>query len=80
MATQLPAELAPSHAWQEPSHFVSQQTPSTQKLDEHWLLVEQAAPLASLAAHAPPLQKLPVPQSPSTVQDVAQPAPLAAQR
>jgi hypothetical protein len=42
-----------AQAWHDPVHPEPQQTPLTQKLEVHWSLPEQAAPLMPLAVHTP---------------------------
>jgi hypothetical protein len=44
------------HASHDPAHAVSQQTPSTQLPLTHWLAAAHAAPCASFATHALPVQ------------------------
>ena len=57
---QAPAEPATLHAMHVPVHAVAQQTPSTQKPDEHSALLPQAKPDSTIMHAAAPLQ-LPVP-------------------
>jgi len=64
--TQVPlAELpeATEQAWQVVLHAALQHTPSTQKVEVHWLSPPQAVPCARLGSQVPALQKVPVLQS-----------------
>jgi hypothetical protein len=70
-ALQVPTEPVMLHASHWPVQPVSQQTPSTQLPDPHWVAPKQALPLPSFAMHSPPPQKKPVVQSVSTEQLVA---------
>jgi hypothetical protein len=70
---QMPAEPERSHAWQEPVHGESQQKPSTQFPDTHWVALVQRLPLPTLP-HEPPTQGWPW-QSASVVQVVPHAVP-----
>jgi hypothetical protein len=49
----LPTDPDSLHDWHWPSHLPSQQTPSTQFPDVHWVAAEQLAPLSRVLAHVP---------------------------
>jgi len=52
------------HPWHDSPHVLEQQTPSEeQELLAHWFAAVHAVPVAFLATHAVPEQKLPVAQS-----------------
>jgi hypothetical protein len=82
MGPQTPSAPLPffaiEHAWQRPLHAVAQQTPSTQKPEEHWLDVEQGPPLPEATPHTPPLQVYPAAQSALVAQVVLHALPLHA--
>jgi hypothetical protein len=61
---QLPGEVGSAQNWQVPEQAVRQQTPSTQKWDEHSLAEAQTAP-GGFGPQEPLLQTLFVSQSPS---------------
>ena len=52
-----PATLQALHIW---PHWLSQQTPSMQKLLVHWKAMVQPMPLGRLTVHLLPSQKKPV--------------------
>ena len=65
------------HDWQPPEHDWLQHTPSTQKLDWHWLESVQLVPFCSFATHEGAAQKLEKSHWLSVVHDVLHaPAPL----
>jgi hypothetical protein len=49
----LPTEPVSLHDWHCPSHLPSQQTPSTQFPEVHWVPAEQLAPVSRVLAHVP---------------------------
>ncbi|MEO5768666.1 MAG: hypothetical protein ABIS92_09980 [Polyangia bacterium] len=72
-AVHFPSAPARSHAWHEPVHAVSQQRPSTQLPDTHWLAAVHLLAFGTLP-HEPITHGCPW-QSLSAVQVVAQPVP-----
>jgi hypothetical protein len=51
------------HAWHGPGQALSQQTPSTQKPELHWVVVLQGLPAVPSGLQTPALQKSPLTQS-----------------
>lgn len=74
-AEHVPAFDGRLHASHWPEQAVSQQTPSMQLPDAHWVPATHAAPLPSFAMHSPPPQNVPDAQSVSAPQVVAQIVP-----
>jgi hypothetical protein len=52
-ALHLPTEPVSLHDWHWPLQAPSQQTPSTQFPDVHWVTTEQLAPLSRVFVHVP---------------------------
>jgi hypothetical protein len=69
---QMPGWPGSAQAAHWPLQAVSQQTPSTQKPEVHWLLPPQVAAWAFLAVHTPAEHQFPVAQSVSTEQEALQ--------
>jgi hypothetical protein len=64
--------FAREHATHVPVHALSQQKPSTQFPDWHWLLALHAVPLPFLPPQTPDVQAFPTRQSASVAQAVLQ--------
>lgn len=64
--------FAREHATQVPVHALSQQNPSTQLPDWHWLLPLHAVPMPFLPPQTPAMQAFPTRQSASVAQAVLQ--------